>query len=261
MEREKDLIERCVILPLAEQEEARRHGVDPASAVMLFGPPGTGKTTFAKGIAGAARVAVRRDLPEPPRRRRRARPRRCAARAPRAAALPRRRRRLHRRGRGDRVESAHAARDARDRERAPQARAALPRRRLAAPRVRDQLDPRPRQRLHASRPLRLSAAGRPSRPRGARGHLGALRLVDHGRRGRRRRLAARSQYFSAADIEFAARKAAQAAFERSLAGGFAPAQTDDFLAAIAQVRPSISTAMAREFEDDIEHFARFCHLV
>ena len=42
MEREKDLIERRVILPLAEREEAKRHGVVAASAVVLFGPPGTG---------------------------------------------------------------------------------------------------------------------------------------------------------------------------------------------------------------------------
>jgi hypothetical protein len=38
--------------------------------------------------------------------------------------------------------------------------------------------------------------------------------------------------------------------------GFAPATTDDFLA-IGDVRPSITAAMAREFEEDIEHFARF----
>jgi transitional endoplasmic reticulum ATPase len=70
-------------------------------------------------------------------------------------------------------------------------------------------------------------------------------------------LAGRSQYFSAADIEFAARKAAQAAFERSLGAGFAPATTDEFLNAIAEVRPSITVSMAREFEEDIERFARF----
>ena len=70
-------------------------------------------------------------------------------------------------------------------------------------------------------------------------------------------LAERSQFFSAADIEFAARKAAQAAFERSLAGGQQPATTSDFLSAIAEVRPSITVAMAREFEEDIDRFARF----
>jgi SpoVK/Ycf46/Vps4 family AAA+-type ATPase len=72
-----------------------------------------------------------------------------------------------------------------------------------------------------------------------------------------RLLAERSQYFSAADIEFAARKAAQIAFERSLAVGFEPAMIDDFLAAIADVRPSITASMAREFEEDIARYARF----
>ncbi len=51
MTAEKALIERRIVLPLSQPSVADEHGVREPRAVMLFGPPGTGKTTFARAVA------------------------------------------------------------------------------------------------------------------------------------------------------------------------------------------------------------------
>jgi transitional endoplasmic reticulum ATPase len=66
-----------------------------------------------------------------------------------------------------------------------------------------------------------------------------------------------SRLFTPADIEFAARRTAQLAFERVLFDrGQEQVATGDVLRAIGQTRRTLTAELVTEFEQDIQDYAR-----
>lgn len=255
----KEIIERRVILPLAQPQLASRHAVAPPSAIVLFGPPGTGKTTFAKGIASrvgwpfveiqpsqlAAEGAERQaellsqtfdrifDLPS-------------------AVVFV------------DEVEDLASKRDEE--------------RRVNVSVTNEFLKQIPRfhevphhllacatnwiSRLDSAflRPGRFDyvlPVGPPDpEARASIWHRYVQEITEE--EVDIDALVAASDFFTPADIEFAARKAAQGAFEREhFKGPGKRAVMEDFLAAIKGTRPTLSAELVQEFDRDTRSFARY----
>jgi SpoVK/Ycf46/Vps4 family AAA+-type ATPase len=261
MEYEKQIIERRIVDPLAHPDVAERYGVSPPKAVILFGPPGTGKTSFAKAISSRLGWPFVELFPS-----------RLAALASGglAASL--------REAFADLAELDELVLFIDEVEEIATTRAGASSAELGVTNELLKLIPAFRQ--HDSRLLvcatnavhSLDSAflrpgrfdyvipvGPPDQPARRAVWERYLGPVNGAARGGVdvERLVTASDLFTPADIEFAARKGAQAAFEREMRDGRGqPAVTEDFLTAIGEVRPTLTPAMLAEFERGKSEFAR-----
>lgn len=258
MEREKQVVERRVVLPLTEPALADRYGVVPPKAVILFGPPGTGKTSFAKAVASRLGWPFVELFPS-----------RLAADTSEglAAAL--------REAFADLAELDSVLLFIDEVEE------------IAGVRSGKAVDPGhgvtnellkliPVFREHDARLLACATNSvrsldpaflRPGRfdnviPIGppdptARAAIWARYVGASAHSVDLARLVNASELFTPADIEFAARKGAQAAFEREVTHRSGrPATTEDYMTAIADVRPTLTAQAIKDFSEDIEKFSR-----
>jgi transitional endoplasmic reticulum ATPase len=258
MDEAKEIIERRVILPLAEPELAARHAVEQPKAIVLFGPPGTGKTTFAKGIASRLAWPFVEIQPSEIGAEGAERQAKLLAETfdrllelPEAVVFV------------DEVEDIASIRHEMRRvspnitneflKQIPRMREARRHLLVCATNSVGMLDP---AFLRPGRFDYVLPVGPPNDE--ARASIWARYVgeitdehVDVGV------LVEASPLFTPADIEWAARKAAQRAFEREhFAGAGSRATTDDFLAAIAETRATLTPGMVEEFAADTARFSR-----
>lgn len=258
MTREKQAIERRVVLPLAEPELADRYGVRPPKSVILFGPPGTGKTSFAKAVASRLEWPFVELFPS-----------RLAADAPGGLATSLRDtfvdlaelqtillfidevEEIAGKRSGRAVDPGHGVTNEllklipgfRDHD---------GRLLICATNSVRSLDP---AFLRPGRFDYVIPVGPPDPAARAaiwRRYLGPT--ADGVALGR---LVEASEMFTPADIESAARKGSHAAFEREVVDRQgAPATTEDYLVAVADTRPTLTDQALTEFREDIERYER-----
>lgn len=258
MHEAKDAIERRIVLPLAEPEAAERHGVRPPKAVILFGPPGTGKTSFAKAVASRLGWPFVELFPS-----------RLSTETDGGLAAALRQTFADLAGLEsvllfiDEVEEIAAARSGT----AVDAGHGVTNELLKLiPAFRDNDN---RLLICATNSLRTldPAFLRPGRfdyiipvgppDAGARAAIWRRYLGPASETADLEQLVEVTEMFTPADIESAARKGAQRAFEREVRTGVGdPAGTEEYLSAVADTRPTLTEEALAGFHEDIELYER-----